>query len=60
MKFVIMEDVIEDVSGPVNKILRIFHTKVREECFAHKFPYLPAFWVQCPSKSATVVCYVRG
>ena len=27
-KFVILEDVVEDVPGPVNKILRLFHTKV--------------------------------
>ena len=28
LKFVILEDVIDDVPGPVNKILRLFHTKV--------------------------------
>ena len=28
MKFIILEDVIDDVPGPVNKILRLFHTKV--------------------------------
>lgn len=31
LKFVILEDVIEDIPGPVNKILRLFHTKVGTE-----------------------------